>query len=1241
MKAGLLTLATLLVLVLAIAGFFLGTETGARLLFDRVPGLTVTAFQGRLLDRWQAERLRYGWDSGAIELQRPAMLWSAGCLWEGQFCLDQLRVRVLAIETRSTAEEEVADSGPPSLPTIPLPFPLKIDEVHLGELRVNGTAQLQDASLRARASGTQVILEALSVKRDDMALQLEGQLKMARGWPLDARARLTMPDPEARPWHFRLHATGPLTGALEARLQAEGYVAGFVQGTVKPLYPGVPADITADIAGYPKPDAVPAPLYPRRVKLQAAGNLDDGWQVSGQGQLEAGKKALPVDLRGHVDLEQARVERLRVTTGEGGRFELKGRVGWAEALQVEANVNSHDMPWPALVPVLADLPVTAKALEANVNLNGENYQGQLTAQLQGPEGPMTVSTPFNGDFGAIHLPQLQVDTSQGKAEGALGLTFSDGLTWDADLALERFNTGYWLEQLPGTLAGQVATRGKLVGDTLKAQGRVDLTGSLRQQPVRIQGEGEWNNGQWMARDLDVRMGDNRITGRIGQQEVLQARLKLALNRLSQLWPGLGGELSGTANLQDLSADASGAIDLEGAHLAFQDYVLSRFSLQASRNPQGKLDLTTQLDNIRFGEQTLKQLQLQLAGTLDDHSLTVTLDDPRGHLETTLAGNLDWPTWQGEWRSARITVQDQTWALQDPARLSFSPEKGVFLGRHCLGWESSRLCAKDQTLYPQPNVAYRLEQLPTLVFAPLLPPDAQWDAVLNGALELQLGPEGPHGQVHIASQPGVLRVRTADEDAEGTDSWVPYRYQTLAVDAELRPENASLQVRLEGDELGRFSLNAQVDPNADPRPLDGRFEIEGVNLALASPFVPLQVFRGEISGSGQLGGHLMNPRVRGEVRLEQGAVSDPSLPISFEDLGLTGRFNEQSMTLAGNWRSGRKGRGQIDGHIQWDEGVKADVAVTGKAVSARVEPYAEVNLDPDLTIRWQGGRLTVAGTLAVPSGKVEIEELPPQAVRVSDDTVLASQDEEEAQSGLDYSLDLDIPVGSDKLTFSGFGVEGNLVGRLRLTGQNNARGELALEEGSYTFYGQKLKLRQARLLFAGPIDEPYLDIEAIREVGDVTAGVRLSGRVDNPSTDVFSQPPMSQEQALSYLLLGRPLETQGEGNAVGEAALALGLSTAAPMTREIGSRVGIQDFQLETEGSGGESRVVASGYLTDKLSLRYGVGLFDAANQVALRYDLTEQLYLEAASGLASSLDLFYHIEFGDTGESAAEEPEQQ
>jgi translocation and assembly module TamB len=82
-----------------------------------------------------------------------------------------------------------------------------------------------------------------------------------------------------------------------------------------------------------------------------------------------------------------------------------------------------------------------------------------------------------------------------------------------------------------------------------------------------------------------------------------------------------------------------------------------------------------------------------------------------------------------------------------------------------------------------------------------------------------------------------------------------------------------------------------------------------------------------------------------------------------------------------------------------------------------------------------------------------------------------------------------------------------------------------------------------------------------------------------------------------------------------------------VTSKLATDLGIEDFQLDTQGSGDATSVVASGNLSEKLSLRYGVGVFEPANTIALRYLLSKRLYLEVASGVASSLDLFYKRDF--------------
>ena len=64
--------------------------------------------------------------------------------------------------------------------------------------------------------------------------------------------------------------------------------------------------------------------------------------------------------------------------------------------------------------------------------------------------------------------------------------------------------------------------------------------------------------------------------------------------------------------------------------------------------------------------------------------------------------------------------------------------------------------------------------------------------------------------------------------------------------------------------------------------------------------------------------------------------------------------------------------------------------------------------------------------------------------------------------------------------------------------------------------------RARRLESEPAVRPRDDRGPPREVGDVVAGIQLSGTPTRLQSDVFSDPPMGDAEVLSYLLTGRPL-----------------------------------------------------------------------------------------------------------------------
>jgi translocation and assembly module TamB len=74
-------------------------------------------------------------------------------------------------------------------------------------------------------------------------------------------------------------------------------------------------------------------------------------------------------------------------------------------------------------------------------------------------------------------------------------------------------------------------------------------------------------------------------------------------------------------------------------------------------------------------------------------------------------------------------------------------------------------------------------------------------------------------------------------------------------------------------------------------------------------------------------------------------------------------------------------------------------------------------------------------------------------------------------------------------------------------------------GSFAADGRRLRIERGRLAYDGPVDNPSLDIVAIREGLKVEPGVAVSGPAQAPVVDLVSEPEVGEADQLSWLVLG--------------------------------------------------------------------------------------------------------------------------
>ncbi|MEX0605970.1 MAG: translocation/assembly module TamB domain-containing protein [Marinobacter sp.] len=1216
----------ILVPVLLVAGILLAlrSETGTAWVIEQVPGLEVDAGQGSLFGVWQADSLRWQGYGVRLVLVAPYIDWSPGCLWRKTLCLDTLRVSDIDVKTQPG--EDSGESAGINLPAVILPINLEIGKVDLGSFNLNNGLIWDTLTLSAKAAGADLEIEELYVRRDTLNVTVSGRIDTRGDWPVALNVQTMLPPPEGENWDVGMVLSGSVRDLL-VRGQSRGYLDARFDGGLAPLNPDLPARLNLRAEEFLALDSIPPTLTLKNWRLALEGSLANGFDIDTSALLPGARGEIDLALKGRVTTERATGLTLTLAApyhreGAASELAVTGTVDWSGPLEATAELGLQYFPWYDLLPDLEPLPVSLNTLDAQATYIDGDYEATLSAGVGGPLGDTSLQADVKGDLKRVRINNLIVDTGAGGLKGDAKVAFAEQIAWDAQLELDQLNPGYWVPELEASLSGPVSTAGRLNEEGFpEATANVDISGSWQSNDTRIRGDLESANQQWNVRDLEVSVGENTVKGSGRWAESLAASVTLDLPRLGAFMPGLSGALKGNIEASGQPDSPVGTVQLEGTKLAWEELVtIDSLALNGQLQEGLKVNGEVEVRGLEASGQTVLELEVDVTGTVENHDVRfgATTDE----LAASLGFAGGWQDgWDGMLASARIELiqQNQTWTLADPATLVYQSSGELRMGQHCFEWQTSSLCASEQVLMPMPELNYKISRFPTAALAQLMPEGLRWDAEINGDVVLVMDEAGPDGRIHLDAGPGTVEVLARDE-------WQSLPYDELTTSLVLKPESAELALALAGPGLGGLTLEMVLDPSQESLPVEGQYNLSNLDVSLAGAFTEIEEIAGELNGKGRIAGPLLNPEVFGELILSRGRILDPTLPLPLEDIVLSMQLAGREAAIEGRWRSNERSEGTLDGSVGWSASPTVDLRITGDRLPFNYEPYARLEMNPDITLAYGEGALSVIGQVDIPRGTIEIRELPEQAVSVSEDEVIVGK-EAEQPAPLSLNMDVTVNVGEDQVSFEGFGVTGNLAGSLTIGNNLDTRGALQLNDGHYEAYGQKLDLRRARLVFAGPVSEPYLDIEAVRIVDNVTAGLRLSGPVSEPQSEVFSEPPMPQGEALAYLVFGRPLRNSGEQGQVSQAALSMGLAQTSGFTRSLGEEVGIQNFVLETEGSGDSSAVVASGYLTQDLSIRYGVGVFEPVTKVALRYDLGRYFYVEAASGLAASLDLFYTRDF--------------
>ncbi|ARU57292.1 hypothetical protein OLMES_3251 [Oleiphilus messinensis] len=468
-------------------------------------------------------------------------------------------------------------------------------------------------------------------------------------------------------------------------------------------------------------------------------------------------------------------------------------------------------------------------------------------------------------------------------------------------------------------------------------------------------------------------------------------------------------------------------------------------------------------------------------------------------------------------------------------------------------------------------------------------------------------------------------------SEGTD-YRPVLLNDIAASLVVDGDQAESQLKFGLGQGGDVTMDLGVNDLSGAKRLVGTVEVNAVDVSVLKPFsTEIQELSGFLNAGLNIDGDIADPALSGWWKLEQGRLSTVSVPETLEQITLEGLLDKRRMTYDGRFTN-QQGVAFIDGSMDWQEELLMLGRLRSDGITVVPQHGMSILLQPDVTVEIKGDVIKARGQVNVPRARLELQRLPANAKSTSADARIINR-QRASTTSLYYDAQLELLLGDD-VRFTGLGLNAYLTGYLDLyyrdKGELTAQGEIESREGVFTYLGQRLEVQNGILYFHGPIEDPDVFIEAVRNAqsGTVKAGLRVTGPVSQPELEVFSDPPMNDASALHYLLTGNApdSESQAGGGLVGNLLLSRAGLGADWLNDNVMSRFGVSDFQVSTQAEDGGTSVQLSGYLSPDLYLRYGVNLFDQVNTLAMRYRLRSNLFIEAMTGLDSSLDVIYSFE---------------
>lgn len=546
-------------------------------------------------------------------------------------------------------------------------------------------------------------------------------------------------------------------------------------------------------------------------------------------------------------------------------------------------------------------------------------------------------------------------------------------------------------------------------------------------------------------------------------------------------------------------------------------------------------------------------------------------------------------------------------------------------------------------------------------------DGRWDASLGQTLRLN---------AELSRASGDLVIAATDSET-GVKTRIPAGIRTARVTLDSQGEALTLHLAWDTERAGtaqgelRTRLTATRDAEGGTAwswpataPLAGQITAQLPRIEAWSALAPPGWrIRGALAADVRVAGTRGEPQLDGNVRADDLAMRSVVDGVEFTGGRLRARLAGTRLLLdefslrgspVGKGRAGQDGgtlkasgeAGLVDGQVQ------ARLTTTLDHLHASMRADRSVSVSGTVNASVTGRQARVGGDVRVDQAELILPE--DSAPTLGDDVIVRGrggqvgagakaastaatakqpqvQTQEAAAEPMQLDVDLRINLG-EHFHVKGQGIDTRLAGQLAVASNGpvgatpRVTGTIDTVGGTFRAYSQQLNIARGKVFFSGAINNPRLDILALRPnyQSDQKVGVLVSGTALLPNVRLYAQPDLPDTEKLAWLMLGRPSPSGGaEAAMLQQAALAVmggrdGLSLA--------SRLGLDQLSLSGD-SGSTASVTVGKRISDRLYATYEHSLAGALGNLFLYYELSKRWLLRGQAGASAAVDLIYTLSF--------------